>query len=155
VYPPPQVNRSSPYPASPGSAWPVMEAISAQETVRGLPSGPPLGGSSSCLRNYSKAKVFAAPGQVQVALGPAGNNIIETDAVPAGTVTLSLAFSGTFSSWFLDGQGFLSTLNNTVWGYSSTGAQQSIINFPSTFSTIVGQQNWVWMIGSYNTSTRI
>lgn len=53
--------------------------------------------------DYSKAIVFAVPGQVQVGLGPSGANVIQTVAVPGGTSTISASFQGQFQSWFNDG----------------------------------------------------
>ena len=71
--------------------------------------------------NYSAAVAFAAPGQVQVAAGPAGSSVIETDTVPAGTSMLSPKFSGNFYAWFLDGNRFLTNLGTAVWVYSNSG----------------------------------
>lgn len=46
--------------------------------------------------DYSKAIAFPAPGQVQVALGAAGSNVIESLAVPSGSSTLTAPFLGNF-----------------------------------------------------------
>ena len=93
--------------------------------------------------DYSQALVFAAAGQIQVALGPAGANVIETVGVPSGTSTVSSAFQGTFSSWFLDGQRFLSTTGNTVFTYSSSAVQQDVSAL-AAFQNLMGQGNWFW-----------
>lgn len=96
--------------------------------------------------NYSTAVVFAAPGQVQIAVGPAGANVVETVAIPSGTSSVSPAFQGTFNSWFLDGQHFLSnTANtaNTVWTYTNTGVQADITALP-TVENLTGQGSWFW-----------
>src|SRR5690348_16759595 len=94
--------------------------------------------------DYSTAVAFAAPSAVRIALGPAGANVIETVSLPAGSSASSPAFQGTFKSWFLDGQGFLSTTSNTVWVYSSSGVQQDIKAFSSAPSQLGGQGPWFW-----------
>jgi hypothetical protein len=93
--------------------------------------------------DYSTAIAFAAPGQVQVATGPAGPNVIETVSVPSGTSSVSAPFQGNFYTWFLDGQRFLSTLSNTVWTYSNAAIQQGVVSLPSVMN-LTGQGNWVW-----------
>jgi hypothetical protein len=97
--------------------------------------------------DYSKAVAFAATGAVQVAGGPAGQNVIETIAVPSGTSAVSPTFQGTFYSWFLDGARFLSASGSTVFVYSSTGQQQDIKALSSSISApnmVVGQGPWFW-----------
>ena len=96
--------------------------------------------------DYHAAVAFAAPGQVQIARGPAGANVVETLTVPSGTDTVSVAFNGTFSSWFLDGAHFLTTVGNTVYTYTSAGVQQGISALP-TVSNLTGQGNWIWVTG--------
>jgi hypothetical protein len=94
--------------------------------------------------DYSKANTFAMPGQVLIAGGPAGQNVIETVSASNGTSTTGAAFSGTFNSWFLDGQRFLTNTGTTVWIYSSaTSTQQSIVSLP-TVSNLAGEGNWFW-----------
>jgi hypothetical protein len=92
--------------------------------------------------DYSSAVAFAAANQIQIATGPAGANVIETISVPGGTSSVGPSFSGTFNSWFLDGQRFLTNTGNTVWTYSSASVQQAIVSFPS-ISGLVGQGNWI------------
>jgi Putative Ig domain len=103
--------------------------------------------SASKSGDYSLANAFAAPGQVLVALGPAGQNVIEAISTVDGTSTVSPAFSGQFNSWFLDGARFLTNLSTTVWVYTNTGAQEAIVALP-TISMLTGQGNWIW---TYNT----
>jgi hypothetical protein len=93
--------------------------------------------------DYSKALTFSAPGTIQVALGAAGQNVIETVSVATNASTISPAFQGTFNSWFVDGARFLTTLANTVWTYSSTGTQQDITQL-SQPPHLTGQGNWFW-----------
>lgn len=102
--------------------------------------------------NYYPAKVFAAPGQVQVALGPAGSTVIETDSVPSGDSTVSASFSGAFNTWFNDGRRFLTNLGNTVWVYSSSGVQQSVMNLNSV-TGLTGQGDWIWSVGAWDSGS--
>jgi hypothetical protein len=99
--------------------------------------------------NYSAAQAFAAPGQVQVALGAAGQNVIETISTTVGTPSVGPTFSGTFNSWFVDGQRFFTNTGTTVWTYSANGIQQSIVSLP-TIEQLAGQGNWFW---TYQAST--
>jgi hypothetical protein len=100
--------------------------------------------------DYSKALAFSAPGQIQVALGPAGQNVIQTITVPGGTSSVSPTFQGAFNTWFLDGARFLSNVGATVWTYSSAGVQHDITQVPSNAPFLVGQGNWLWTINSYD-----
>ena len=93
--------------------------------------------------DYSLANIFAAPGQVLVALGPAGQNVIESISTVDGTSSVSPTFSGQFNSWFVDGARFLTNLSTTVWVYSNTGVQQAIVALP-TITYLTGQGNWIW-----------
>jgi Putative Ig domain len=113
-------------------------AGSATALTAWSPSGAVI---ASRAGNYSAAVTFAAPGQVQVALGPAGANVVETVTLPSGTPSVSLAFQGTFNSWFLDGQHFLSNTGNTVWTYTNTGVQAGIAALP-TVQNLTGQGSW-------------
>jgi hypothetical protein len=97
--------------------------------------------------DYFRAVAYAAPGQLQVANGPAGANVIETVAVATGSSTVGPAFLGTFSSWFLDGGRFLTTLGTTVWTYSSAGVQQDFRQLP-TVAGLAGRGNWFWTVDS-------
>ena len=101
--------------------------------------------------NYIGAQIFAAPGEVLVADGPAGQNVIETISTVNGTSTVSSPFSGTFYGWFLDGSRFLTTLvdtvDNTVWVDSNTGVEQAVVDLPTT-SLLAGQGNWIWTYDS-------
>lgn len=106
-------------------------------------SGTPI---TSFSGDYSSANAFATPSQLQVADGPAGQNIIQTIAVPGGGSTNGPAFNGTFSSWFLDGSRFITTAGTTALVYSAASAQQAAITIPSSTSRIVGQGNWVWTV---------
>lgn len=93
--------------------------------------------------DYSKAKVFAAVGQIQVGLGAAGNNVIETIPINGASPVTSAAFSGTFDSWFLDGQRFITKTGTTYWTYSAAGVQQGISALPDFATSVTGQGNWL------------
>jgi hypothetical protein len=98
--------------------------------------------------DYSAANAYAAPGQVLVALGPAGQNVIQVISVPSGTSSTGPAFSGTFNSWFTDGQNFFTAMagasDYTVNTYSSgTTVLQSSVSLP-TIENLTGQGNWFW-----------
>ena len=97
--------------------------------------------------DYSSAMAFAAPGQIQLAAGPAGSNVIETVALPSGASTVGPTYHGTFNSWFLDGQYFLSNTANTVWIYTNNGVQADIAALPS-IRNLTGQGNWFWTYSS-------
>jgi hypothetical protein len=96
--------------------------------------------------DYSVAQSFAAPGEVRVALGPAGQNVVETVSTADGTSYVSDSFSGQFHAWFLDGERFLTSLSNVVWIYSKAGVQQNVISLPTAdeANSVIGQANWLW-----------
>lgn len=103
--------------------------------------------------NFADAVAYAAPTQVQVALGPQGSNVIQTFAVPAGTSTVSPTFQGEFQSWFSDGSRFLSEVSSngsgTVWVYSNAAVQQDIAQLSTTLG-LAGTGNWYWTVDSDN-----
>lgn len=98
--------------------------------------------------DYSKAVAYAAPSQVQVAKGAAGQSVIETIAVPAGTTSTSPSFQGQFSTWFGDGQRFLTSLSGTVWVYSNAAAQLDVTTLPTQWLNaeviLGGFGKWFW-----------
>lgn len=94
--------------------------------------------------DYSRAVPFAASGQVLIALGAAGQNVIETVSAATGNSSVSPSFQGTFNSWFIDGQRFLSNLGSTVWTYSNAAVQQDLTSVPSVLG-LTGQGDWFWI----------
>jgi hypothetical protein len=102
----------------------------------------------SAAGDYSKAVVFGAPNQVQVALGAAGANVIQSISLPGGRSSVGPSFQGTFNSWFLDGGRFLTNTSTTVWVYSSTSVQQDLTQLTSVVN-LTGQGNWLWVRQSY------
>ncbi len=105
-----------------------------------LPSGQVLISKSG---DYSKAIAFAAPSQIQIAQGPAGQNVIQTVFLPTGASSVSPPFQGQFDSWFIDGGRFLTNVGTTVWTYSSAGMLQDTTSL-STISGLAGHGNWFW-----------
>ncbi len=102
--------------------------------------------------DYSKAKAFAAPGQIQIALGPAGAIVIETDSVPAGTSTTG-TFTGSFNAWFEDGSHYITNsadlnppgqpVSYDVYTYTASSAQDGMVVL-SDLSGLNGYGSWFW-----------
>jgi hypothetical protein len=136
-------------PGSPVSWWKLatdgsyIVAGSASALTAWSPSGGQLFSVSG---DYSQATVFAAPGQVQVALGPAGQNVVATVAVPSGSVTVSPAFVGQFLLWFTDGSHFMTDQGSLAWVYSSAGVQQQQFTVPPGTTIEEGQGSWFWTL---------
>ncbi|NYF92049.1 putative Ig domain-containing protein [Tunturiibacter empetritectus] len=103
--------------------------------------------------DYSIANAFAASGQLQIALGPAGANVIETDSVPSGTSSVGPAFTANFNTWFTDGSHFLTNTPNLsppanspvydVYTYSAATVQQGMLSL-SDPGGLNGYANWFW-----------
>ena len=111
-----------------------------------------LGSNSST--SWPLPNIFSAPGQVQVANGPASpnQNIIETISVPSGVSTLSPPFQGLFYSWFTDGGRFIA--GGQV--YSSDGVLEGALppgappcnQYPCPPALqFGGMGNWTWTFG--------
>jgi hypothetical protein len=98
--------------------------------------------------NYSGARVYAAPGQIQIALGPAGQNVIETVSLASGTSSNGATFQGQFVEWFSDGSHFQTYLGGTLWTYSNQSVLQGPPNNPSPANPatggLMGAGNWFW-----------
>ncbi|WP_353072831.1 beta strand repeat-containing protein [Tunturiibacter gelidoferens] len=102
--------------------------------------------------DYSRARAFAAAGQLQIGLGPAGNNVIETDSVPSGTSSTGPAFTANFNSWFTDGSHFFTNTPNLsppntppvydVYTYSAATVQQGMLSLG--YLNFTGYANWFW-----------
>jgi Putative Ig domain len=101
--------------------------------------------------DYSLARAFPAPGQIQVALGAAGQNVIETVSLATLTPSSGPPFQGQFSEWFRDGSHFQSSLGGTLWTYSSQSVQQDLTN-PSPAQTLAGAGSWFWATSSAGVS---
>ncbi len=99
--------------------------------------------------DYSGAKIFAAPEEVRVALGPAGADVVERISVPDGTSSTTSSFAGDFYFWFLDGERFASGLGNSSWIYSKNAVQQALVS-PADLRTFAGQGDWLWTSSDYH-----
>jgi Putative Ig domain len=108
------------------------------------PSGQTL---YSAAGNYATAKAFAAPGQVLIALGPAGANVIQTVTIPGGVVATGPAFMGTFNEWFSDGSHFQTTVGTSVYTYTSASARVDLTVL-STVQGLAGEGNYFWIVGA-------
>jgi len=116
------------------------------------PSGQSLFTKSG---NYANANVFASPSALHVALGAAGNNIIETVSTASWTSSVGPVFQGTFYAWFVDGSSYL-TMNAAtayVWEYSPATTLEGLVP-PLTALTdgfccpqLTGQGHWIWTLG--------
>lgn len=139
-----------------GAAWWRL-ATDGSYLVTGSASGLTAWSSSGASLftqsgNFMSAIAFAAPGQVQIANGPAAASVIQTISVPSGSSVTSAPYLGTFQSWFGDGGRFITNTASAVWIYSSAGAQQQLISLPST-NNLAGVGSWFWststaMVGS-------
>jgi len=94
--------------------------------------------------DYSQGVGFAAPSEILVGAGAAGQNVVETIAVPGGAAATTPPFNGQFGSWFTDGAHFTTLAGNTVLVYDSFGVPQGNIASVPTGATVVGEGNWVW-----------
>jgi hypothetical protein len=104
------------------------------------PSGTPL---LTHAGDYSSARIFAAPGHLLVASGPAGANVIEDVVTSGGASTTSPAFTGTFASWFSDGTHFLSSVGNTVFVYTAAASQVEAVPVSKVWE-LGGGGNYFW-----------
>ena len=98
--------------------------------------------------NYDAARVYPAPGHIQVALGAAGANVIETVTIASRTSTLGPMFQGQFAEWFDDGSHFQTALGATLWTYSNQSVQQDLTNpTPVQYNGegLVGAGDWFWL----------
>lgn len=95
--------------------------------------------------NYASAKVFAAPGQLRIALGPAGASVIQRVSTADNTSTTTAAFAGTFHSWFLDGERFLTAASSAVRVYTKDAVSEQLISLTS-LSRLAGTGDYFWIV---------
>lgn len=116
------------------------------------------GGTPLFTRNgdYYNSQIYAAPGELRIARGPAGAGVIETIAVPSGTSSVSAAFTGAFATWFGDGERFASVVGSTVFINTRLAVQESVISTPgvlgpqgygSLFWTQASGRLWFYAVG--------
>jgi hypothetical protein len=108
------------------------------------PTGQSLYSSAG---NYATAKVFAAPGQVLIAQGPAGASVIQTVTIPGGVVATGPAFTGTFNEWFSDGSHFQTTVGTSVYTYTSASVKVDLTSLASV-AGLGGEGNYFWAFNS-------
>ncbi|HKU42227.1 MAG TPA: hypothetical protein VJR89_28910, partial [Polyangiales bacterium] len=104
------------------------------------PNGTPLFTRSG---NYAAAEIFAAASELRVAKGPAGADRIELVALD-GTPSTTPAFSGEFSTWFLDGERFVARMDAVSRIYSKTAAQVQILSVPVLQALAGGSGDYAW-----------
>ena len=98
--------------------------------------------------DYSHAIGFAAPGAVEVGLGPAGQHVVELISVATGTSTVSPQFPGEFAAWFEDGTRFVAAALPSVSVYSAAGALLGQMTVPQVPELYGGYGNWLWTYGA-------
>lgn len=94
--------------------------------------------------DYSKAAVFAASGEVRIARGGKGANVLERLSVPGGASTTSAPISGTFHAWFADGGYFLTRGPGVVHVYTATGSAKGVLLFADG-NAVGGIGDLVWI----------
>jgi len=103
--------------------------------------------------DYSSSIAFAAAGELRIAQGAAGNQVIENISTVTGDSSITAAFEGTFFSWFSDGGRFftqvkrVTTTSATVRVYSRSAVQEDMMTLPvsSTLPSFLGGTgNWFW-----------
>lgn len=110
-------------------------------------------GDYTFTNNFSRARVFAAPAELRLALPALANQatIIETIALPAGTSTQTTALTGNFRSWFLDGESLLANTGNVVHVYSRLGVTQDTTTALPSIGSLGGSAGYFWALESGTT----
>jgi hypothetical protein len=123
----------------------------ASESVLGAwsPEGQKLVGRTG---DYESAQILAAPQQLLVAQGPAGQgNAIESISLATGKSTVGAQMNTTFWSWFLDGSGrYLTadaTADTTIIGvFASDGTMLDRQTLQAQIDELVGQGQFFWTL---------
>ena len=105
--------------------------------------------------DYSSANAFAAPAEIRVAGGAAGADVVETITLSSGASSAGPQFQGTFSSWFADGERFLTKNDRTVYVYSKSTAQLDSIVLARIPLALAGWGDWFWSCDSLGTGLNI
>ena len=92
--------------------------------------------------DFSRAEVYAAPGELRVNADPANIQLVETIQVPSGSVA-TFPFAGKFVRWFDSGERFLTAVGTTAWVYARDGQRVAFADLPTT-ATLTGQGDHVW-----------
>ncbi len=96
----------------------------------------------SSTTSYVSGVVFAAPGEIRIAQGPAGAEAIEAISLPGGTSSVSSNYNGLFQAWFADGERFITQAADSTLIYSRTAVQEDITQ--ATGSAFGGTGNWFY-----------
>ncbi|WP_437742865.1 hypothetical protein WMF39_46320 [Sorangium sp. So ce1504] len=91
--------------------------------------------------------VYAAPDALRIAPEPPVplQNSIAVLPADGSPPTVTPELSGSFHSWFQDGERFLATVGTTVRVYSKAAIQEGIVNLPST-TQLAGTRDYFWML---------
>jgi hypothetical protein len=93
--------------------------------------------------DYRYARPFAAPTELRIGAGPAGNDRVEKISVSTGAST-TVPHAGAFHSWFSDGSRFFSNVSNTVWVYDNADGHQLDLRALASTEQLTGQGDWFW-----------
>jgi hypothetical protein len=103
--------------------------------------------------DYRGARIFAAPAELRVALGPAGPNVIELVATATGSAAKTPPFPDPFESWFLDGSRFITASRGgaatNVTIFAANGTQQDAQVLPFQAGAITGQGRYFSTTSNY------
>jgi hypothetical protein len=102
---------------------------------------------TSTAGNYASAAVVCAAGEMLVANGPAGSNVIQTISVSTGAASTSSPFQGTFVAWFGDGSNFITVTGTATWIYSNAAVQVELVQLPNTPGGGWGNYFWGYVAG--------
>ena len=91
--------------------------------------------------NFQAARVFAAPLELRLGTGPVAGAVEIIGIADAARTTVPI--TGTFHTWFLDGERFLTVSGTTVRVYDRAGALLAAGN-PATQENLTGQGDHVW-----------
>lgn len=99
--------------------------------------------------DYRHASAFGTPATLRVAGGPAGPSIIESVALPSGSVTTSSMFVGKFLKWSDDGARFITEAASAIRVYDADLSLRKLLAVPSTSGVgTYGEYLWVLSGGS-------
>jgi hypothetical protein len=105
--------------------------------------------------NYSSTSIYPAPTQLQIALSPNASGAIETIAIATGVSTISPAYAGTFSFWFLDGSQFVTTSATNTDIYTNASVLEHVLTL--SFTPNGGYGNYLYYLtnANFNCSVQI
>ena len=95
--------------------------------------------------NYASAQLSMLPDAIHVAVGPAGNRVIEILTIADGSRRTVTFASGTFNKWFIDGEHFLTSTGSTSWVYTSEATRIGAFAL-SSLENLNGQGSYLWTL---------